>query len=55
MNVFNFWLNFPVFGKFPETTWRAIHIRQAAHALGLFSGFLRRNCLAAHSRPLGDT
>jgi len=27
-----FWLNFHVSGKFPETVWRVVHSRQAAHA-----------------------
>jgi len=31
MNVLCFCLNCCVFGKFPETAWRAMHSRQAAH------------------------
>jgi len=54
MNAFYFWLNFCASGKFPETAWRADHSRQAAHAIGLFFGFLKRNCLAAHSQPPGE-
>jgi len=41
-------------GKFPKTASQAVHSRQAAHALSRVSGFLESNCLAAHSRPLGD-
>jgi len=32
MNVSRFCLHFRVSVKFPETAWRAIHSRQAAHA-----------------------
>ena len=28
------------FGNFPETAWRAVHSRQAAHAEFAYSGFL---------------
>jgi len=42
-------------GNFPETAWRAVHSRQAAHAENAYSGFLGRNRLAVHTRPPGDT
>ncbi|QCE11062.1 hypothetical protein DEO72_LG10g2295 [Vigna unguiculata] len=43
------------FWKFPETAWRAVHSRQASHALWLIFGFLKRNRLAINSRPPGNT
>jgi len=42
-------------GNFPETAWRAVHSRQAAHAENAYSGFLGRNRLAVHTRLPGGT
>jgi len=54
MHVFGSDCNLCNSGKFPETTWRVAHSRQAAHARLHNFGFLERNRLAAHSRPSGD-
>ena len=46
---------FCVFWKISRNRLASIHRRQAVHAFLPYTGLLRGNRLAAHSRPPGDT